>query len=394
MSAGKFAVMILGCVAALGAWAEGAGAQSCADDTGCPKGFSCEVTGMSNCGASTPAARPACDGGACSQQPLPELPVPACDPQEYRSCVPGNCMTDSDCATGMVCHERSTGTCAVAPSGPCSSDMKCPPPAPTICTETVEHICIPRYVLPCEQASDCGDGFTCEPQSVCGCSAGSSGTAGAGAAGNPVPSTPTPPPAMDAGAAEPQADRAFAPAPPPPDCTCKPTDEKYCKVIEVVCRADSDCPKTFTCKQSYVASTGPACVAPAKGDGGTCGAALPPTNVYRCVPPYENLDPGYGGKDEGGGGYPTMPTTTPENPTTTTPPPIGAPRPGTADAGVGTGTGQNPVPADGSGSEANGPSHVKACSVVSPGVEQSGAGGLWAALMSVAAAWVLARRRR
>jgi hypothetical protein len=379
MTGGKFAVMILGCVA-LGAWAEGASAQSCTDDTGCPKGFTCEVTGISGCAAPTPAARPACDGGACTQ-PLPAVPVPACDPQEYRSCVPGNCMADSDCAAGMVCHERSTGTCSVDVTPPCLSGMKCPGAAPAVCTETIEHICLPRYVLPCEQASDCGDGFTCESQSVCGCSGGSSGSAGV-----PVPSNPStpapPPPAMDAGAAEPQVDPAFARAPLPPDCTCEATKEKYCKVIEVVCRADSDCPRSFTCKQSYEVASGPACFVPANGDGGTCGAALPPVNVYRCVPPYESLDPGYGGKAEGGVGNPT---TTPGTPGVK--PPL-APQPGTA---ADAGTAQNPELDHGTA----GPSHVKACSVVQPGAERSASAvSLWAALMSLAAAWVFSRHRR
>jgi hypothetical protein len=201
---------------------------------------------------------------------------------------------------------------------------------------------------------------------------------------------------MDAGAAEPQADSAFA-APLPPDCTCKATEEKYCKVVEVVGRADVDCPKSFTCKQSYAAMSGPACFAPANGDGapangdgGTCGAALPPANVYRCVPPFEDLGLGYGGKDEGGGGSTTTPTTPGGSPTTTTPPPI-APRPGTpADAGVG----QNPVPDDGTEASA-GPSHVKACSVANLGAGGStSTAGLWASWMSLAAAWVFARRRR
>lgn len=391
MLAGKFAVMILGCVAVSGAWAEGASAQSCTDDTGCLKGFVCEVTGISSgCAVPTPAARPAMYDGGAASPPLPgDLPVPACETREYRSCVPGHCMADSDCASGMVCHERSTGTCSVAASGPCLSGMKCPDPAPAVCTETIERICLPRYLLPCAQARDCGDGFTCEPQSICGCSGGSSGSAGAGSATpNPAPSVP--PPAQDAGAAEREADRAFAPAPLPPDCTCEPTKEKYCKVIEVACRADSDCPTSFTCKQSYEAASVPDCFAPANGDGGTCGAALPPVNVYRCVPPFQNLDPGYGGKAEGGGSTPTTPTTTPGGPTTPTPPPV-APRPGTAaDAGVG----QHPVQDDGTGASA-GPSHVKACSVANLGADQSTSTvGLWASLMSLAAAWVFARRRR
>jgi hypothetical protein len=193
---------------------------------------------------------------------------------------------------------------------------------------------------------------------------------------------------MDAGAADP-ADRAFAPAPLPPDCTCEATKENYCKVIEVVCRADSDCAKSFTCKQSYAATTSPACFVPANGDGGACGATPPPIDAYRCVPPFENIDSGYGGRSEGGGSTPTTPTTAPGGPTTMKPPVVPQP-----EAATDAGTPQHAAQDSGTGASA-GPAHVKACNVANPGADGSAnARGLWASLMSLAAAWAFTRRRR
>jgi hypothetical protein len=329
--------------------------------------------------------------------------VPGCDPQVYRSCAPAGCMADSDCGEGMVCYERSQGTCSVAPSEPCSSGQFCPPTPEPVCTESIDHICVPRYLLPCEQASDCGEGFTCEPQSRCGCSGSTPSTTPP-----PVnPSTPAPPPPdKDAGQADPEAaDRGFAPAPSPPaDCGCEPTGEKYCKVIEVACRADADCPKSFTCRQEkYDAPPQPACAVPAgQGDAGICGAALrpaPPPDVYRCIPPYADVNVGGVGVDEKGdsAGYPSsgpvpMPTTPGGNPVghggdlPNMPPPTAQPQPGSADAGVqGAPTGADP-----------GPRHVRACAVTQPGSSENGghAWSLWAALLTLSAAWAYGARRR
>ncbi|HET6334324.1 MAG TPA: hypothetical protein VFG30_13970, partial [Polyangiales bacterium] len=120
MSAGKLAVLILGCVAVTGSWVSSVHAQSCKDDTGCPKGFSCEVTGIGGCAVPTPAPEPAsppkcgADAGLCGAFP-PADPLPTtCAPAEVRSCVPGPCMADTDCADTMVCHARSSSTCSSA----------------------------------------------------------------------------------------------------------------------------------------------------------------------------------------------------------------------------------------------------------------------------------------
>jgi MYXO-CTERM domain-containing protein len=193
------------------------------------------------------------------------------------------------------------------------------------------------------------------------------------------------------------------PAPPtqpvlPTGCGCEPTKEKYCKVVEVACRADSDCPKTFTCRQSYpgTSASGPACIDPGNGNGdaGTCGSAAfapPPADIYRCIPPYDYVDTGYG-KGEGTG-YPTTPTTTSGNPSTGGVPPVAQPIPGQpADAGVPVDPGTAAAGGDNPGAA---PSHVKACSVSNPGESTGSAStALWTTLMSLAAAWALTRRRR
>lgn len=402
-----FAWTVFGGLAGLTVLVSSANAQTCDADSDCPKGFDCEVTAVSGCTAPAPApepagTRPACDAGACAADAGAPAMRPACETKEYRSCVPGECKADSDCASGMVCHERRIGTCQSAPTPACAPGFKCPDFVPPMCTETVEHVCIPRYVLPCQQAADCGDGFTCEAHERCGC-AGSTGSAGAAA---PVPSTPasgpTPTPSADAGIADFRAPDPQPPAAqplPPPDCKCEPTPEKYCKVIERACRADVECPANFYCQQSAPA-TNPAtpaieCDVPAgQGDAGVCAAdrALPaqppPVNVYRCAPRFENVDPDYGtanGGGTGGAGAPIptsapVPGQAPGKSPATAPPTV----PGqAADAGM---------PVGESGEQAAGPHHVRACSVAVPGGAEGGGVGLGMVLLALG--WTAARRRR
>lgn len=408
MSAVRFA----GFVAAVAVWLSGAAnadAQSeCKVDTDCEKGLICQVTAISSCpGTATPTpASPAlpadCDAGTCGAKPAADPPavIAPCTPQEYRSCVPGPCMSDSDCGEGLVCHERRRGSCVTAGAPACEPGFKCPemtPPKP-VCTETVDHICVPRSLLPCEQATECGVGFTCEPQDRCGCSGSSMGGAGGAAASAPVKA-----PAQDAGVpADPDAsvpdpgaaDRAFVP---PPDCACEPTPEKYCKVIETACKQDSDCPNLWTCKPSpiAIAATAPArapCFVP-PGDGGTCGGAGPQPPVYRCEPPYQTIDVDSISSGRKYDEIPAMtPNTAPTNPTTNPPPPLGVPTsnpgagtPGQAAGGNGTAAQPEAAPTPPEASK-----HVKSCTVATPGA----AGGtlqIWVTLVALA---VIERARR
>src|SRR3954462_4210677 len=131
MSRASVAVMVLS-VAGLGTWVGGARAQECNDDTGCPKGFECEVTAVSGCASGAPAPTPTCpEGQKCDRPAMQPVPPPVCETKEYRSCVPAACASDSDCASGMVCHAEDSGACASSPSVdlPCKDGI-CPPREP------------------------------------------------------------------------------------------------------------------------------------------------------------------------------------------------------------------------------------------------------------------------
>ncbi|HKP56362.1 MAG TPA: hypothetical protein VJV78_06570 [Polyangiales bacterium] len=376
MSRASVAVMVLS-VAGLGAWVGGARAQECTGDTGCPKGFSCQVTAVSSCAAGAPT--PDCGPNeTCTRPAMQPLPPPMCETKEYRSCVPAECMSDSDCATGMVCHTEEASDCAGAAESdlPCKDGI-CPPrEPPPDCTTKVKHQCVPRYLLPCEQASDCGEGFTCEAQKRCGCSAGSAGTPSSGQA-PPVDAAKPAPQDGGQGDREPAADAgvpADLVAPPPPDCTCEVTAEKYCKAVEVVCKADSDCPGDFTCQVTATSgSSGGSGGAAATCPMGSCPALPappPPVEERRCVPPYDGVAvdlggvPTRGGETTGAGGKSGSVDHAP------TAPPAALPG------------GDNPS------------AHSRSCSVASPGTRGTGSLALWASLMTLAAALFLTLRRR
>jgi hypothetical protein len=205
-------------------------------------------------------------------------------------------------------------------------------------------------------------------------------------------------PAADAGVPD-QGSGDFAPVMVP--CTMEPTPEKYCKLMDIVCKTEADCPSLFACRQSAVmtAPSSGTC-APVEVDGGlTCGGAAPLPPVLRCQPPYDSISGetvSDGSKTEPG--YPvTMPNTMPANPMTANPPPVDSPtpRPGTGmNPGSTTSGGFTPAPTGtpGEASEvpAMTPRRVKACMVVAPG---SGTANsvLWIMLTALL---VLSLRRR
>ncbi|HEY3667190.1 MAG TPA: hypothetical protein VGL19_14370, partial [Polyangiaceae bacterium] len=116
--------------------------STCATDADCVKGWACQVTSSGGCGY-------ACASG----QDCP--PPPDCTPPpDLKSCVPGPCKADSDCAAGMICYQSSVTSCDPVP--PCAPGSDCPTPA---CTTTTQSACIPRYDAPCKADADCGAGF-------------------------------------------------------------------------------------------------------------------------------------------------------------------------------------------------------------------------------------------
>jgi hypothetical protein len=242
---------------------------SCSANSDCVKGWSCEVTGGSDC--ATPACPP---DEKCEPQPSD------CTHVEYKSCQPGPCQADSDCADGMVCY-RYTESC---PSIACAPGEACPEPA---CAAKTASACVPRYVLPCTTASDCGTGFQCESAGeTCTCS-GSAPSSGSGGS---------------------------APLPPPePTCTCESSDAKQCHAATINCTADSDCLAGWTC--AVVASSSDCASSPASnpvpGAGAQGGATpapdcRPSADVKQCVPPYYGLLQGARGVSHDSTGSPTL----------------------------------------------------------------------------------------
>ena len=261
-------------LASLGFASLPAHAQStCSADSDCVKGWACQVTGGSTC-----AAVACAPGEKCESQPSD------CVNEEFKSCRPGPCQVDSDCAADMACYTHSESDCA--PSA-CSSDqVDCPKPT---CETRTESRCVPRYVLPCTTASDCGAGFSCESAGEqCSCSGSAGGSDSDGGSPPPVPES----------------------------CTCEASKELRCHAPTVSCAADGDCTAGWTC--AVVGSSGGCGKAPASnsdpGAGAQGGATpapdcTPSVDVKQCVPPYYALVGGINGVERGAsdsGGTPTQ----------------------------------------------------------------------------------------
>jgi Cys-rich repeat protein len=255
----RLTVAMLVSLGALGA-SRTAHAQSmtCANDTDCGKGFSCQTVGASACPAIACARGEECD-------------IPICDPQIIKECEPGPCNTDSDCATGMVCFTDSAVSCPpveVAPS--CPKDALCAEPAVVdagACTTMTSKSCVPKYDLPCHVDSDCGDGFTCVPDTATECSGGgSAGSAGSG-------STPPVPPVVQT-----------------PTCTTTTLSTSSCQAKSMPCATSNDCPSTWSCSAgnvSNIACAGPALAVDAGSVAPICDPG-PPAQML-CAPPYAYL---------------------------------------------------------------------------------------------------------
>lgn len=232
-----------------------ASAQStCEANTDCPKGYECQVTGGTAC-ASTDCA----EGQDCP-------PPPPCEPEEFKNCVavPDACASDADCDSGMVCYTHTYERCDPQPAYACAPDQECPEPPPPQCETATESSCVPRYMLPCDAAADCGTGFECQPVEECACS-GSSG-------GGSVP------PSDGAGGAP---DTGEPLPPDEPTCSCTPTDVSYCAIIERACTSDAECPTDWVCSDNpeSVVCSGP----DGSGEGAECGSTEPDKV---CMPPY------------------------------------------------------------------------------------------------------------
>ncbi len=230
-----------------------------------------------------PACRP--DGEKC------ETPA-SCEPEDYRECVSPSCEDDSDCPSDMVCYERTSTQCGGSTPG-CDPSGECPEPVDAgqpECTQTTERSCVPRYVPPCTEDAECGEGFTCEEESISMCSGG--GSAGGTGTGGAASST-------DGGRAN------------PPDgethCTTMPTGRFLCVLQPIACEDEGDCPDGFTCEddpnQSACVDSDPAPGGAADDPEGSSEDSTCPdassTRTKACLPPYYDLE-GEGRGEHGG----------------------------------------------------------------------------------------------
>ena len=253
--------------------------SQCASDADCVKGWQCQVTGESGCAS---ACAP---GQDCSQ-------VPPCQTEEYKSCVPGPCKADSDCADGMVCYTTTNGCVTTTPA--CPPGATCAQPADS-CAPSTTSQCLPKYDVPCTADKDCGDGFTCVPD-VCACA-----SAGSGSSDGSNGATP----AMDGGAAP------SDPSNPPVTCSCPATTTSRCQAVAKDCTTDKDCPSSWTCETIGGDTCVDAPPTPAPEPNGGAGNNSAPADkadaapcqpapaIHQCMPPYYTLG---GGSYVSGGG--------------------------------------------------------------------------------------------
>lgn len=260
----------------------------CEEDT-CGEGYTCVENSYESCEW---VCADSTDGAG-------ECYTTNCQTVDSAYCERSACEADADCGDSMVC-KTFTATCGNVATPACPPGEECDIPEPMPCEATEYSQCTPRSELPCEADSDCGEGYTCEPSTVCTCggmtapgtepgggsegSGGGSGTStgSAGLVAPPPTSTATPPGAP----ATPTASTGGGSAPlPPSDCSCEPSGTNYCQMKTIACETNDDCPTDWSCIESPGA-----CWADSEGNTGCSEGSS------QCYPPSM------------GGGDPSMPT--------------------------------------------------------------------------------------
>lgn len=207
-------------------------AQEQCGDTTCDKGYTCEE-GVGPCPLIL------CEEGSdCTP----------CEPEPIEYCAPAACGSDTDCAEYMACVSFPTQECPEQ-TPECTAgvtDDECAALWEAWrlqCVDSEIQQCAPRWSLPCQEASDCGDGFECMPQEIC--------TACRGDASN---------------------DRDVV-------CDCTTSDTGYCQAIEQACDDDGDCLDHWVCGENYNS------VCSDDGSGNfTCEPANPPMICHPKAP--------------------------------------------------------------------------------------------------------------
>jgi Cys-rich repeat protein len=182
----------------------------------------------------------------------------------------------------MRCHTERWQECSGWAGPTCARGEVCdagPAPEPT-CTEHTRSACAERYNLPCEADADCGSGFECTESVSTSCSGG--------------------------GSVRPDGDGGYIVETFPAECTSEPTGEYYCKLLDLPCATDAECPEGFSCEAYF---TTPPCAGGGSSLGGTgagtpavvdCGT--PPAPTFACKPSrYSGGGGVVGGGGTGGG---------------------------------------------------------------------------------------------
>lgn len=300
-----------------------AAAQSCEADADCGAGYTCKTESYESCYSDWECD----DNSEC--QPGEVI----CETYTSSWCANVNCEADADCPSFMACQPQTAWVCegggmggvggvggGVAGTG--AAGVGGAPivdggfEEPPTCEEVpAPSVCIPRYDLPCEAASDCGGGFDCVETYYWSCGGGGTGMGGfGGVGGGPAPT--------DAGSDEEgETDGGGS-----WECEQVPSGSNACQLQDLPCETNADCPAGLSCLEQYIygectggAGTGGGGTSGTGGaagmhagtggfaivDGGSDPIECPePEIVHKCMPPSHGGgggSAGMGGAGTGGG---------------------------------------------------------------------------------------------
>ena len=237
--------------------------ESCGPELVCPNNYKCVESTGEVCTPSTAN----CFTGESGTTICDNIEEGTCSTETYYYCEPLPCKDNSACAADMTCHSYTTEACSGGSAVACDSvTLDCPVnDVAEECTKTEQSQCVPQWFVPCQVASDCGEGFTCEESTQCSCS-GSAGTTGTGAASGGATSFDDGSVGGSSGTTE--------------SCSCAGTGTFTCVAKTIACTKATDCPTHWTCDSN------PNGTCSRSPDGSTDCKADP---AMVCIPPYSNL---------------------------------------------------------------------------------------------------------
>lgn len=283
--------------------------SQCSADEDCGAGFVCKTDTYESCsggvvcgGAGVGGSAGGIAGGAggaggagdCTMVPI------ECETVTTSWCSNATCDDDADCPSYMACQPQSNWVCEGGMAGTgAGGDAGGPGGAGGAgeCHEVPgDSLCVMRSQLPCEEASDCGGGFDCIPQTYWECSGGGEGGSTAGGGSGGAAGTI----AAGAGGAAGGigGDGSMG------ECHEVDAGNGWCQLQDLPCESDADCFDGLRCDEQWI--YGPC--TPAGGTGGAMGGAggagtcPEPTLENRCVPLSYMGGGGTGGIGGGEGG--------------------------------------------------------------------------------------------